>query len=45
MKRTLLAILLLALIAISSNAGLKYPYQDANKPVEQRVEDLLSHDR
>ena len=42
MKRTLLAILLLALIAISSNAGLKYPYQDANKPVEQRVEDLLS---
>ena len=34
--------IVLALLAISGNAGSKYPYQDATKPVEERVEDLLS---
>ena len=34
--------IVLALLAISGNAGPKYPYQDATKPVEERVEDLLS---
>ena len=41
MKKFLITIVL-ALLAISGNAGPKYPYQDATKPVEQRVEDLLS---
>lgn len=30
------------LAGISALAALKYPYQDANLPVEQRVEDLIS---
>ena len=41
MKKHLITIVL-ALLAISSKAGPKYPYQNANLPVEQRVEDLLS---
>ena len=41
MKKHLITIVL-ALLAISGNAGPKYPYQDANLPVGQRVEDLLS---
>ena len=41
MKKILITIVL-TLLAISGNGGPKYPYQDANKPVEQRVEDLLS---
>ena len=41
MKKHLITIIL-ASFAIASNAGPKYPYQDGNKPVEQRVEDLLS---
>ena len=31
----------LALLAILGHAASKYPYQDANLPVEQRVDDLL----
>ena len=30
------------LAGISALAAPKYPYQDANLPVEQRVEDLIS---
>ena len=41
MKKCLITIVL-ALLAMSGNAGSKYPYQDATKPVEERVEDLLS---
>ena len=41
MKKHLITIVL-ALIAISGNAGPKHPYQDASRPVEERVEDLLS---
>ena len=41
MKKCLLTIVI-SLIAIISNASTKYPYRDANLPVEQRVEDLLS---
>ena len=41
MKQHLITIVF-ALFAISGIAGPKYPYQDATKPVEQRVEDLLS---
>lgn len=41
MKKYLITIIL-ALLAICINAAPKYPYQDANKPVEKRVEDLLS---
>ncbi len=32
----------IALVAILSNAATKYPYQDANLPVDKRVKDLLS---
>ncbi len=41
-KRSLVTIIALALISISMNAKDKYPYQNANLPVDQRVEDLLS---
>ncbi|MBR7012773.1 MAG: glycoside hydrolase family 3 C-terminal domain-containing protein [Muribaculaceae bacterium] len=41
MKKCLLTIVI-SLIAIVSNSAIKYPYRDANLPVEQRVEDLLS---
>ena len=34
--------LILAATALTILAAVKYPYQDANLPVEQRVEDLLS---
>ena len=42
MKCPLVTIIALALMAFSMNAKDKYPYQDANLPVEQRVEDLIS---
>ena len=42
MKRSLVTIITLALMTFSMNAKDKYPYQNANLPVEQRVEDLLS---
>ena len=41
MKKCLLTIVI-SLIALISNAATKYPYRDANLPIEQRVEDLLS---
>jgi beta-glucosidase len=41
MKKCLLTIVI-SLIAIISNSATKYPYRDANLPIEQRVEDLLS---
>ena len=41
-KRSLVTIIAFALLAISGNAANKYPYQDADLPIEQRVEDLLS---
>ena len=41
MKKHLITIVL-ALLTISGNAGPKFPYQDANRPVEERVEDLIS---
>ncbi len=41
-KRSLVTIIAFTLIAISGNAANKYPYQDASKPVDKRVEDLLS---
>ncbi len=41
-KRSLVTIIAFALLTISGNAANKYPYQDANLPIEQRVEDLLS---
>ena len=37
---TAIAVLLLAMCG---NAGPKYPYQDASRPVKERVEDLISH--
>ena len=40
MKRIIIATI--ALAALTCIAGPKYPYQDATKPVEERVEDLLS---
>ena len=40
MKKYLITIIL-ALLAICINAGPKYPYQDASRPVEKRIEDLL----
>ena len=42
MKRSLVTIITLALMTFSMNAKDKYPYQNANLPVKQRVEDLLS---
>lgn len=42
MKRSLVTIITLALMTFSMNAKDKYPYQNANLSVEQRVEDLLS---
>ena len=42
MKRSLVTIITLALMTFSMNAKDKYPYQNANLPVDQRVEDLLS---
>ena len=42
MKRPLVTIAL-ALIALIGSAAGKYPYRDANLPIDQRVEDLLSH--
>jgi beta-glucosidase len=42
MKRSLVTIITLALMTFSMNANDKYPYQNANLPVDQRVEDLLS---
>ena len=41
-KRSLVTIIAFTLIAISGNAANKYPYQDASKPVDKRVEYLLS---
>ena len=41
MKKQLITIIL-ALLAISVNAGPKSPYQDASRTVDERVEDLLS---
>ena len=41
MKRPLVTIAL-ALIALIGSAAGKYPYRDANLPIDQRVEDLLS---
>ena len=40
MKRIIIAAIVLA--ALTCAAGPKYPYQDATKPVEERVEDLLN---
>lgn len=42
MKRSLVTFITLALMTFSMNAKDKYPYQNANLPVDQRVEDLLS---
>lgn len=42
MKRSLVTILALALLALSLNAKDKYPYQDASLPIDQRVDDLIS---
>ena len=41
MKRPLVTIAL-AFIALIGSAAAKYPYRDANLPIDQRVEDLLS---
>ena len=41
-KRLNIALIAFTLIALSIHAAPKYPYCDANLPVEQRVEDLLS---
>ena len=41
-KRFSTITLLMMLAGISALAAPKYPYQDANLPVEQRVEDLIS---
>lgn len=41
-KRSLVTIIALALMSFSMNAKDKYPYQNANLSVDQRVEDLLS---
>ena len=42
MKRLLVSIMALALMALSVNAKDKYLYQDASLTIDQRVEDLLS---
>jgi len=42
MNRTFITFIVLALLGMCVNAAPKYPYRDANLPVEQRVEDLLS---
>ena len=42
MKSSLVTITAVVLIALSVSAKEKYPYQDATKPVEKRVEDLLA---
>ena len=42
MKRSFIALLTAMLLTISGNAANKYPYQDASRPIEQRVDDLLS---
>ena len=42
MKRSLVTIITLALMTFCMNAKDKYPYQNANLPMDQRVEDLLS---
>ncbi|MBQ9554747.1 MAG: glycoside hydrolase family 3 C-terminal domain-containing protein [Muribaculaceae bacterium] len=42
MKHSLVTIIALALMALGMNAKIKYPYQDASLPIDQRVEDLLS---
>ena len=41
-KRHLIINLAAILLAFGGHAANKYPYQDATKPVEERVEDLLS---
>ena len=41
-KRSLVTIIAFALLAFGGHAANKYPYQDATKPVEERIEDLLS---
>ena len=41
-KRYFWAAIAIVLLALSIQAGPKYPYLDATKPVEERVEDLLS---
>ena len=40
--RYYLTAIAVVLLAMCGNAGPKYPYQDANRPVEERVEDLIS---
>lgn len=42
MKRTSIALIAALLLVLTGNAANKYPYQDASKPVDKRVEDLLS---
>ena len=42
MKLSFFTTIALIFIALTSNAAPKYPYRDANLPVAQRVEDLLS---
>ena len=42
MKHSFFTTIVLSLLAISGNAGPKFPYQDATKPVEERIEDLLT---
>ena len=42
MKRALVTIIALALLALNLNAKDKYPYQDASLPIDQRVDDLIS---
>ena len=42
MKRLLASGLLLLLLSLTMAAATKYPYQDANQPVDKRVKDLLS---
>ena len=42
MKRSLATIIALALMALGTNAKNKYPYQDADLPIDHRIEDLLS---
>ena len=34
--------IVIALIALTGSAAAKYPYRDATRPIDQRVEDLLS---
>ncbi len=42
MKRALVTIIAIALLALCLNAKEKLPYQDASLPIDQRVDDLIS---